>query len=50
MNKFPKLTPIFFSDDTKEVKPDDEQHTNNPDIYMKFVNNNFREPLLETLM
>ena len=50
MNKFPKLAPIFFPDDTKEVKPDNEHQTGDPYDDWKFVSTNLREPLLETLM
>ena len=52
MTKFPKLRPIFFPDldDTKEVKPDDEQETNDLDDDWKIISTKLREPLLESIM
>ena len=52
VNKFPKLRPIIFPDldDTKEVKPDDEQETDDPDDDWKIISTKLREPLLESIM
>ena len=46
MNKFPKLRSIFLPDDTKEVKPDDEQQIFDPTDWI-ILSTELREPLLE---